>query len=282
MAQIHINFFSKTLMRQVAFNAVVPVDKFIFAPPGTVPAEKKPFKTLYLLHGIFGNCTDWLSGTRIQDLANDHNLAVIMPSGDNSFYVDRPETGNLYGEFIGRELVEFTRDLFPLSREREDTFIAGLSMGGFGAVRNGLKYHETFGYVAGLSSGFILENAIHSNDDEPIFFRRRSYYEAIFGSMDTVMETDNNPKYILKQLVESGADIPNLYLSCGTEDFLLEANRDYNKYLNELGIEHDYVEGPGAHDWEYWSEYIEKLMHWLPLGAAEKGISSGNVKVNND
>ena len=277
MAQLNVNFFSKTLMRQVAFTAVVPVDKFIFAPPSAQPEEKKPFKTLYLLHGIFGNCTDWLSATRIQDYANDHNLAVIMPSGDNAFYVDNPKTGNLYGEFIGRELVEFTRDLFPLSREREDTFIAGLSMGGFGAIRNGLKYSEIFGYVAGLSSGFVLDMAVNSTNEEPLFFRRRDYYEAIFGDLDKLMETDINPRKIIKDLVDSGAPIPELYVCCGTEDFLLEPNRDFNKFLNDNGIKHTYIEGPGGHDWDYWGEYILKVIKWLPLGHAVKGVSSGNV-----
>jgi S-formylglutathione hydrolase FrmB len=280
MAQININFFSKTLMRQTAFTAIIPVDKFIFLPPGTPEPEKKPFKTLYLLHGIFGNCTDWMSGTRIQDYANDHNLAVIMPSGDNAFYVDNPKTGNLYGEFIGRELVEFTRDLFPLSREREDTFIAGLSMGGFGAVRNGLKYGDTFGYIGALSAGFVLDMALNSDNERPIFFRRRDYYEAIFGDIDKMMETDVNPRYIIEQRLAAGKSIPTMYVCCGTEDFLIEPNRDFNKFLNEKGIEHTYVEGPGAHDWDYWGEYILKLIKWLPLGDAEKGVSSGNVKVD--
>ena len=280
MAQININFFSKTLMRQVAFAAIVPVDKFVFLPPGIPEPEKKPFKTLYLLHGIFGNCTDWLAGSRILDYANDHNLAVIMPSGDNAFYVDNHKTGNLYGEFIGKELVEFTRDLFPLSRKREDTFIAGLSMGGFGAVRNGLKYGDTFGYIGALSAGFVLDIALSSTNDEPIFFRRRDYYETIFGDVDKMMETDVNPRFIIRQRLKNNKDLPKMYICCGTEDFLLEPNRDFHKFLNESGIEHTYVEGPGAHDWDYWGEYILKLIKWLPLGNAEKGVSSGNVKVD--
>jgi len=276
MAQLQVNFFSKTLMRQVAITAIVPVDKFIFASDDAA-LEKKPFKTLYLLHGIFGNCTDWMSCTRIQEWATDRNLAVIMPSGDNNFYVDNPAKGDFYGEFIGRELVEFTRDLLPLSTKREDTFIAGLSMGGFGAVRNGLKYHETFGYVAGLSSAFVLENAVVATNDDPLFFRRRTFYEAVFGNLDTLLESDMNPKTIIRDLVEKKASIPELYLSCGTEDFLLEANRDFHKYLNDQTVVHTYVEGPGDHNWDYWGEYIVKVMDWLPLDGAEKGVSSGNV-----
>ena len=144
MALIQVNYVSAALQRTVPVQVILPVDKL--TPDGKLPARKK-FKTLYLLHGFLGNYTDWVSGTRIQRWAEERDLCVVMPSGDNAFYVDRPETGNCYGQFIGEELVEMTRRMFPLSRKREDTFIGGLSMGGFGAMMNGLKYHKTFGAV---------------------------------------------------------------------------------------------------------------------------------------
>ena len=144
MALIQCNFFSKALMRTVPIQVVLPTDKFV-GPQGIQP--EGPFKTLYLLHGIMGNYTDWVSGTRVQSWAQDRNLAVVMPSGDNSFYVDNPKSSANYGTFIGKELVDFTRRTFPLSRKREDTFIGGLSMGGFGSIVNGLQNPETFGAV---------------------------------------------------------------------------------------------------------------------------------------
>ena len=103
MALIQINYVSKALQRTVPLQVILPVDKL--TPDGKLPAEKK-FKTLYLLHGFLGNYTDWVSGTRIQRWAEDRDLCVVMPSGDNAFYVDRPQTGNCYGQFIGEELVE--------------------------------------------------------------------------------------------------------------------------------------------------------------------------------
>ena len=154
MAIIQCNFFSKSLMRTVPIQVVLPTDKFTFGP--SAAAEEKPLKTLYLLHGIFGNYTDWVSGTRLQAWAQDRDLCVVMPSGDNSFYVDNRKTSALYGSFISKDLVDFTRRSFPLSRKREDTFIGGLSMGGFGAIVNGLQNPDTFGYVVGLSSALIL------------------------------------------------------------------------------------------------------------------------------
>jgi len=263
MAIIQANFFSRTLSRQVTINAVIPVGKFHM--PGMPEREKKPFKTMYLLHGIFGNYTDWLTGSRIAQWAEARNLAVIMPSGDNAFYVDNERSGAMYGEFFGRELVEVTREMFPLSDKREDTFIAGLSMGGFGALRNGLKYHETFGSIAALSGALVLDGAVNSTNDTPTIIGRRSYYESIFGDLDKLLNSDKDPVALATMLKESGKPFPAMYICCGTEDFLIQANRNYHEHLNNLGVEHTYVEGPGAHTWEYWDEYIYKVLDWLPL-----------------
>ena len=275
MAIIEVNFISKCLMRTVTFNAIIPVDKF---GPQAENAEQKPLKTLYLLHGIFGNYTDWVNGTRIQTWAEANDLAVIMPSGENHFYLDDEKSGELYGEFIGKELVEFTRKLFPLSDKREDTFIAGLSMGGYGAIRNGLKYAENFGCVIGLSAALVHDTWKDADNSAPIFTFRRNYYEAIFGEYDKVKGSDKDPKALLLKLKEEGRPVPKMYLCCGTEDGLITANRDFRDFLNENGVDLTYVEGPGKHDWVFWDTYIKKVLDWLPLNRTGAGINSGNVK----
>ena len=275
MAIIEVNFISKCLMRTVTFNAIIPVDKF---GPQAENAEQKPLKTLYLLHGIFGNYTDWVNGTRIQAWAEANDLAVIMPSGENRFYLDDEKSGELYGEFIGKELVEFTRKLFPLSDKREDTFIAGLSMGGYGAIRNGLKYAENVGCVIGLSAALVHDTWKDADNSAPIFTFRRSYYEAIFGEYDKVKGSDKDPKALLLKLKEEGRPVPKMYLCCGTEDGLVTANRDFRDFLNENGVDLTYVEGPGKHDWVFWDTYIKKVLDWLPLNRTGAGINSGNVK----
>ena len=275
MAIIEVNFISKCLMRTVTFNAIIPVDKF---GPQAENAEQKPLKTLYLLHGIFGNYTDWVNGTRIQAWAEANDLAVIMPSGENRFYLDDEKNGELYGEFIGKELVEFTRKLFPLSDKREDTFIAGLSMGGYGAIRNGLKYAENFGCVIGLSAALVHDTWKDADNSAPIFTFRRNYYEAIFGEYDKVKGSDKDPKALLLKLKEEGRPVPKMYLCCGTEDGLVTANRDFRDFLNENGVDLTYVEGPGKHDWVFWDTYIKKVLDWLPLNRTGAGINSGNVK----
>ena len=145
MAILEVTYMSVALNRNTTFHVVLPADRMNPACTEYLPA--KPLRTLYLLHGLQDNSAGWLTSTRIKRWATLMDMAVVMPQGDNSYYVDRPEAKANYGAFIGKELVEMTRRMFPLSHRREDTFIGGLSMGGFGAVRNGLKYHETFGRI---------------------------------------------------------------------------------------------------------------------------------------
>jgi putative tributyrin esterase len=277
MALIQVNFISKSLMRTVPMNVILPVDKLTF--PGMPVREDKPYKTLYLLHGVFGNYTDWISGTNIQRWAEERDLVVVMPSGDNMFYVDQPNANNYYGEFIGKELVEITRKMFPLSHKKEDTYIAGLSMGGFGAIRNGLKYHDTFGCIAGLSSALVLEGMDQRTNEVPFFLESRSYAESCFGDLSKLADSDMNPKWLVKKLLDEKADIPKIYLACGTSDSLFDANQEFYQYLTNLGIAATFVEGSGAHEWDFWNTYIKKVLDWLPLEQNGMGINSGNVGV---
>ena len=274
MALIQMNLFSQSLMRQVPVSVILPVDKMLF--PGMQQREEKPYKTLYLLHGILGNYTDWVSGTRILRFAEENDLVVVMPSGDNAFYVDQPKAQNYYGEFIGKELVELTRRMFPLSRNREDTFIGGLSMGGYGAIRNGLKYHDTFGNIIALSAALVIEEMPTRSNDKPLFFENRDYAEHYFGNLEELLESDRNPKYLMKQLKALGVSIPQIYMACGTEDFLLGVNRDFASFLKEEKLALTYEEGPGAHEWDFWDTYIKKAIEWLPTERL-RGISSGNI-----
>ncbi|MEG1426135.1 MAG: alpha/beta hydrolase family protein [Oscillospiraceae bacterium] len=276
MALAKMNFFSKALMRTVSIQAIIPTDKMSFGTETLSVPEK--FKTLYLLHGIFGNDTDWVTGTRIQSWAQDKNLVVIMPSGENKFYVDNPKSGDNFGTFIGKELVDFTRKTFPLSAEREDTFIGGLSMGGYGALCNGLKYSETFGGIVALSSGLILDAVMNSEYEEEWSTHNRYYYESIFGSIDQIKGSDKDYFALIKKLIDEKRKIPDIYMACGTEDFLYHENVEYHEFLRALKVKHTFEKGPGIHDWIFWDTYIKKALEWLPLDETSKGISSGNVR----
>ncbi|HHX61258.1 MAG TPA: acetylesterase [Epulopiscium sp.] len=277
MALIQMSLFSQTLMRTVPVNVILPVDKLTF--PGMPVREDKPYKTLYLLHGVFGNYTDWVSGTRIQRFAEENDLVVIMPSGDNSFYVDQPKGNNFYGEFIGKELVELTRKMFPLSTKREDTFIGGLSMGGYGAMRNGLKYHETFGNIISLSGALMIDQMPERTNEEALFIHSRDYAESCFGDLDQVLTSDMNPKYLIKTLKEQGVQVPKIYMACGEQDFLLDVNKDFVSFLEGNNVDITFEIGPGNHEWDFWDTYIKKGIEWLPTEKSQQGISSGNIGV---
>ena len=275
MALIQVNYVSSALQRTVPLQVILPVDKL--TPNGQLPPEKT-FKTLYLLHGFLGNYTDWVSGTRIQRWAEERDLAVVMPSGDNAFYVDRPETLNNYGAFIGQELVEVTRRMFPLSRKREDTFIGGLSMGGYGAVRNGLNYQETFGAIISFSG--VLQ-PFEAFEKAPAEYDA-AFEEGIFGNLKEAAVSDKNPTWLVhslasKKLSDPNFELPKIYIACGTEDQLLPHSQNFRDLLLENGFSVTYEEGPGDHDWDFWDTYIKKVIDWLPLGEISQGINSGNV-----
>ena len=275
MAQLKVDFMSKTLMRTVSINVILPVDKLVFDKE----EEVKPFKTLYLLHGIFGNNGDWISGTRIQSWAQEKNIAVVMPSGENKFYINNEYTCERFSDFIGEELVEMTRRMFNLSHKREDTFIAGLSMGGYGAIVNGLKFYNTFGYVAGLSSGLVLDEVVYGTEEGiTAMMGGRQYYTGVFGDVSKIKGSDKDYEALAKKL--SGVEAaPKIYLCCGTEDFLIDANRQFREVLIENGFDVTYEEGPGEHNWYFWDEYILKILNWLPLSESVQGINSGNVGI---
>ncbi len=278
MALIQANFVSQSLMRTVTVHIILPVDKFAF--PGSEQEEIKEFPTLYLLHGILGNYTDWVSGTCIQRWAEEKNLAVVMPSGENGFYVDQEEEHRNYGEYIGKELVEITRKMFPLSAKKSDTFIGGLSMGGYGALRNGLKYHGTFGCIAAFSSALILDGIEKRTNSHPLFAERRDYAERIFGDLEKVKGSDMDPAWLASQLKEAGQELPKIYMACGKDDSLLGANRKMRDFLRSLGADLTYEETPGGHEWDFWNAQVKKAVDWLPLdGNAHSGINSGNVGI---
>ena len=274
MAFIEMNFMSECLMRTVQANVILPADKIEMPdkPGQRVESNEGPFKTLYLLHGVFGSQIDWVNGTNIQRWAEEKNLAVVMPAGENMFYLDQPRVHNFYSRFVGEELVELTRRIFPLSKKKEDTFIAGLSMGGYGALRNGLLYHDTFGYIASLSGANVFEEP-----SEKMFYGSREHLEALYGSFEEAQNSDKNIKWLVSHYGQIGGTGQKIYLACGTEDCLIDGNREWARVLEKNGFDVTYEEGSGAHEWDFWNRYIKRVIDWLPLGEARQGVNSGNV-----
>ena len=260
MAVLTCNFLSKCLGRMVSFHAIIPSASFgdMLHPNSTPYADVKPFKTLYLLHGIGGNDSDWLMGSRVAHYAEAHRLAVIMPAGENGFYTDT-SSAHQYGEYVGRELVAATRSMFNLSHERDDTYIGGLSMGGYGALRNGLKYSDTFSKIVALSSALVMEDAPKSTSESFWPFGKRDYFERVFGDLDQLDGSD----FDVYALATKCAANVHIYSACGTEDTLLDKNRRFAEHLRSLGANCTYEEGPGGHDWPFWDQYIHKAIRWI-------------------
>jgi S-formylglutathione hydrolase FrmB len=244
----------------VPFTAILPVPTpGAFWDESIIPYEKKPpFKTIYLLHGITGDCTGWLCDTRVAQYAENKGIAVIMPSGENSFYTDN-DYMNRYGEYIGQELPTAARAMFKLSEKREDTYIAGLSMGGYGALRNGLKYSENFSRIGAFSSALIQDDFLQAQEDASLFYRRKAYYQKVFGDLDAFKGSDMDVYALAK---EKAADV-KLYITCGTEDFLIEHNRRFDKHLKALNADLHYEEWKGDHDAVFWDKSIKDFIEWL-------------------
>ncbi len=248
MALIQGSFMSETLERQVGFTAILPIDSF--GPPmGGQAAEPKPLRTLYLLHGYSGNGISWLTSYEMGKMSNENNLAIIMPNGENHFYTDDDTFGYGWGAFIGKELVDYTRTVFPLSREPEDTMIGGFSMGGYGALLNGLKYRETFGHIIAISAALITIGAEEQQDD--------GFFMALFGKKAEVPGSHHDPMALASAAVEAGGKLPDIFHACGTEDFLRALNLKMKEHLERISYPgYVFEEDKGGHDMPFSTKYL--------------------------
>ena len=256
MAYFRIEYYSKALCRVTSFEVLIPNDPRMDAPE---PPKDKPMSTLFLLHGYTGKAGNWVP----EELTVKHNFAVVMPTAENSFYLNGEATGRAYQTMLGEELVDYVRRTFGLAKGPENTFLAGMSMGGFGALHTALAYPETFGKAAGLSSALIVHGIAHMKPGQDNGMANYAYYHECFGDLETVEERDANPEVLIRKLKAKGQKIPDLYLCCGTEDFLLEPNRQMHRFLLDEKVPHQYFESKGFHDMVFWSEYIVKAVNWM-------------------
>lgn len=262
MALIELTAYSHALEMEVDFFVILPEDaKALIGMEGKAA---KRCKTLYLLHGMSDDHSIWLRRTSIDRYASEKGLAVVMPAGDLSFYTDMAY-GEKYWEFVARELPAICRSFFPMmSDRREDTFVAGLSMGGYGALKCGLRGYDTFSCAAGLSAAVDVVGA-HKNGG-----RHAGLWHDILG--DDPNELVFNDLFTAAEDYAKGSNLPplRLYAWCGREDFLYESNLRFKAHLEKLGLDFTYEEGPGNHSWQYWDDKIQRVLEWLPLGKEEQ------------
>lgn len=259
MALMHVDFFSNALGMCTQMDVILPQQT-----RGQIGMEGKAgdrFPTLFLLHGMSDDHTIWQRRTSIERYVADLNLAVVMPTTHLAWYSDT-QYGYRYWEYISHELPEICRSFFRgMSDRREDTFAAGLSMGGYGAFKLGLRASDTFSAAASLSGGLDIVDTISAErhvGNQPL-------WRGIFGDPASVPGSDNDLFALSEKLKASGKPLPKLFMWCGTEDFLYQQNLKMRDHLNGLGYDLTYRETPGNHQWCYWDREIQNVLKWLPI-----------------
>ncbi|MBQ3372850.1 MAG: acetylesterase [Oscillospiraceae bacterium] len=261
MASGRMEFHADTIMQHTGFSFVLPND--VYTPEiKDLQYYDRPAKTLILLHGLTGTDTDWLYGGVAQEMAIQFNLAVFMPTTGNSFYLDRGYPGGNYASFVGEEFPDYIRKTFGYCTAREDTLIAGLSMGGYGALHLALAFPDTFCGCIALSSALrIRDLAEKGPEGESVL--PAAMVRDLFGDPEKLLDSDKNPEYQYRKLKESGTPIPKIYLACGTEDPLLRTNHVFRDFLKNQNADYRFEEGPGVHNWTFWNEYLPKGLEWI-------------------
>ena len=215
---------------------------------------------LYLLHGMTGNQSSWQRLSSIERYAREKNIAVVMPSTDLGFYTDTTYDMK-YWMYVSEELPNLVAQFFPMvSTKRAKTFVAGLSMGGYGAAKLALLKPERFSRALVLSAPLILRG----QTERLLEMRGRAYWEGIFGPLENLEHSANDPQTWLEDF-PADKPKPEIFLACGTEDLLLPASQYYGKLLEQNNFVVDYHEGPGAHEWAFWDTWIQAGLAWLPL-----------------
>lgn len=252
MAVAKIRFFSKALGMCVTCDVILPQRKD--------PADQRPFPVLWLLHGMRGSHSSWLRQTNVERYLAPYGVAAVMPSAQNSFYTDMAHGGKFY-TFIAEELPETMGKFFNFSRKREDNYIAGLSMGGCGSLMIGLSKPENYAAIGCFSAGDSTQIVGPMGEKLP-HIKALTFGDAPVS--ETYKDTLGNARKILDRQLPQ----PRIYHSCGTEDSLLiwaHATRDFFLSLPDNAFQYQYFEGPGAHNWDFWDQEIQKFIQFLHL-----------------
>ena len=253
MALVRCDFFSDVLGLSTSMTVVLPqATSSQIGMTGTSTQTDAP--VLYLLHGLSDDDTIWLRRTSIERYAAPLGLAVVMPQVARSFYTDEAH-GNRYWSFLSEELPQLARSFFRLSDRREDTFVAGLSMGGYGALKWALREPSRFAAAASLSGA--LDAVGLSTLPE-----RRDLFDRVFGGRP-VEGTDDDLFHLLDSVDPARA--PKLYVGCGTEDRLIGHNERFRDAARTRGFDVTEDFRPGDHEWGLWDAAIQDVLRWLPL-----------------
>lgn len=254
MAKVVCNFLSYSLNRAVDITVVLPS---VTCPeamdlPGQAPATHvlpAKFPVVYLLHGFANNHAQWTGYTNVELYAEERRIAIVNVSAENKAYAK--VGADDFKRFISEELPEFVTNYFPISDKPEDTYIAGLSMGGYGALMHGLTHPERYHAIGAFSAGVHINPASFAADP----------MAADPGTPDAEYDVHA----LAKAVADAGTAFPPIYDACGTEDFLLAPNEAFAAELVELGADVTWTEVPGfGHEWRFWDQQVEQFLDWIP------------------
>ncbi|MBE5800696.1 MAG: esterase family protein [Clostridiales bacterium] len=251
------HYFSDALGVQVSVYVLMP-------EPKVMAQKKRKLPCLYLLHGLSDDHTMWMRQTRLEYYARKYRTAIVMPAVNRSFYTDMV-MGAKYFTFVSEELPQVMETYFPISSERKDRFAAGLSMGGYGAMKLGLRCPDRYAAIASFSGALEMEKSWQDERRDASFRKELDY---TFGGEKAMKNSDNNLARLARRLCKTPEDAPRFYVACGTEDFLFEANNNFIKSFGKK-LNMEYHTEPGAHTWDFWDKHIEKALAWFDLPEAE-------------
>ena len=254
-----VNFFSETLGLRSTIYVLLPQRRLLTGATKRTPK----YRTLYLLHGHSDDHTAWLRWSSIEKYAEGLNLAVVMPAVHLSFYADMAHGGN-YWQYISEEVPARVRDMYSLSAERKDNFVAGLSMGGYGAFKLALTHPDRFAAAASLSGAVDIREVVrgHGQLEDEVWLKGM---RNVFGDLSKVPNSSHDLFTLAKKAAKAPVK-PRLYQCCGTEDFLYADNIRFRDMARKLPLDLTYEEGPGEHNWAYWDKMIQNVLKWMLPG----------------
>lgn len=249
MAVLRCDYFSEVLEVGTSMTVLLPQSGEEQVGVST-PATAGDPPLLYLLHGLSDDATAWQRYTSIERYASEVGMAVVMPQVGRSFYADEVHGGR-YWTHLTEELPEVVASFFRVSQRREDTFVAGLSMGGYGALKWAMHQPDRFAAVASLSGAVDVRTLL---PERPDIFRR--VFDERIGSDD-----------VLEDLLQRhpASDLPPMYIGCGTEDHLFEGSVRFAEQATAAGVDVHTDFRPGDHEWAVWDATIADVLAWLPL-----------------
>ena len=251
MALINLKFYSEILGKQTEILIVMPQKNTL----GEIGIDKGrtngKYKCLYLLHGLSDDFSVWSRRTSIERYAAEYGICVVMPDGGKSFYTDM-KYGERYYSYISKELPQIVREFFNVSEERDDNFIAGISMGGYGALKIGMKNPDMFSACAALSPVTDIKNG------RELFLNT---FIPIFG--DKLEISDEEDLFKIVEICNQSNNKPRIYMGVGTEDFLYQDNIKFKDKLEEMDFDFEFRQSKGTHCWGFWDEYIKYVLEWM-------------------